>query len=188
MNTQTQTNPQIKPNATALWTTALATLLTLLLVSTQPVFANGKKEYHLLGEPKTGTRIPTKLVTSPTPLDATYAELDDASKANIKANYENMPVSDEPPFPTEGLEPLWKEITKVSYGRNQIGGIVAIASVSPEGKVEKVAMYDTTSSYMTRVVSAALFATPFKPGVCDGKACAMDFILEGEINIDLMQN
>lgn len=145
-------------------------------------------EYHLLGEAKTGTRIPTKLVTSPLPLEATYADLNEADKAYIRSNYQNMPESDEPPYPVEGLHEFWDEVTKVRYARNQIGDVVAIASVSPEGKVEKVEVYDTTSTYMTKVISTALFALPFKPAVCNGKACAMEFILEGKMNIDLMQN
>ncbi len=144
--------------------------------------------YVVLGDRMTGTRIRPEIVISELPLNATYEQLSADDKAKIRANYDNMPEGDEPPFPKEGLFPLWEHISGLAYKRIQKGNIMAIASVDATGKVGQVMMYETTSNTVTRVVSTVLAATEFKPAVCSGKPCAMDFIFEGRLDIDLLDN
>ena len=167
---------------------SLVSFVTLTVVLASTAGAQKQEEYHILGERQTGSRIPPEVVTSLIPLDLTYEELSDKDKAFIKANYDNMPAEDEPPFPENGLMGIWKPIAESFHRSNQIGEIIAVATIDPKGKVEKVAMYKTTSNDMTKMISTALFATKFKPAVCDSKPCTMDFILEGELNIDLMRD
>ena len=168
---------------------ALASALILSVLASAQAAAKDDPSYILYGEPRTGSRIAPKLLTSPIPINVTYEELSDAEKAKIRANYDSMPEADEPPFPKAGLEPIWKEVTKEGrHSSNQIGDVVVVASVDKDGVVREVAVYNTTSNNMTRIVSTALAATEFKPAVCSGKPCAMDFILEARLDIDLMRN
>ena len=150
--------------------------------------ANDEQLYYIYGDAPTGTRIEPRILTSKTPLEATYEQLSEADKVRIKADYANMPADDEPPFPQAGLMPIWEAIVTTRHPSDQVGDVVAIASVNPKGKVEKVAMYNTTSNHMSRLVSTALLASQFKPAICAGNPCAMDYILEARLDIELMRN
>ena len=179
-----------KTNKNRLYASLVAILSASLLFTSALVNATAQpqEEYHVLGKRQTGSRIRPEIITSLIPLDKTYAELSETDKTYIRANYENMPADDEPPFPLKGLNDIWVPVGKTFQRNDQIGEVVAIASVNAEGKVEKVSMYKTTSTDITRMVSAALFATEFKPGLCSGEPCAMDFILEGRLNIELLRH
>ncbi len=166
---------------------ALIALASALILASAPVYAEKEELYHVYGDAPTGTRLKPKIISSPTPLDASYEELSEEHKAKIRANYSNMPETDEPPFPTGGLMPIWEAISEQRHPNDQRGKVMAVATVNAEGKVEKVAMYDTTSTHMTKLVANALMYTPFKPAVCNGEPCEMDFILEATLNIDLMR-
>ena len=166
---------------------ALVSSLVLSALLSTTTAAKAEGQYYLYGNPPTGTRLAPKVVTSPLPLEATYEELTAEDKAKIRANYDGMPEADEPPFPKAGLKPIWETIYENYHPSNQKGDLVVIASVDLYGVVREVAVYETTSNHMTKLVSTALAATEFKPAKCGGEACAMDFIFEGRLDIDIMR-
>jgi hypothetical protein len=167
---------------------ALASALILSVLASTAAAAKDDPTYVMYGEARTGSRIAPKVVTSPVPVNVTYQELSEAEKAKIRANYDSMPAADEPPFPKAGLAPIWEAVTDQRHTSNQVGDVVVVASVDKDGIVREVAVYNTTSNNMTRLISTALAATEFKPAVCDGTPCAMDFILEARLDIELLRN
>jgi hypothetical protein len=110
------------------------------------------------------------------PLSKTYAEFTPKQKADFLALYESMGPGDEPPFPIEGIKPIFSEIKKAQYKIKARGELNFAVSVDADGKATKVEDYGSSDKpEMTELASSILLMTKFKPAICGGKPCAMQF-------------
>ena len=110
------------------------------------------------------------------PLSKTYAEFSPKEKADFLALYEAMGPGDEPPFPIEGIKPIFNAVKKAQYKYKARGELNFAVSVGPDGKATKVEDYGSSNRpEMTEFASSILLMTRFKPAVCGGKPCAMQF-------------
>ena len=119
--------------------------------------------------------------SSPFPFDRMYAEFTAEQKALVRDQYKNMTDQEEPPWPKNGLRPLYQEANRNLYsvkGRIEAAPIMAVAHVDEKGEVKEVRMFKTPDADTTTAVSAALFRTQFKPALNNGKPVAMDFLLD----------
>jgi hypothetical protein len=88
--------------------------------------------------------------------------------------YESIAPGDEPPFPLDGLKPVvWKGQAKLLG----TGELFLIATVEANGVVAQVKAIGSPSPEMTKFASTVLLLTKFKPAVCAGRPCKMDFPL-----------
>lgn len=126
---------------------------------------------------ETGTRLGRAAIRSQLPLNRRYAELDDAEKAQLKADYEGMPAADEPPFPAQGLFPIFNALKEGMDKHGALGTMTLVADVDAEGKVRHVDSFGKVDPDFARFASRVLVATSFKPGVCAGKPCNMQYVL-----------
>ena len=125
----------------------------------------------------TGTMIKKQIRwSSKIPLNRTYAELSPQQKAEFHAMYESIPPGDEPPFPLEGLKSVFTAIKK-AQGKLQANGDLNMAvTVGPDGKAKQVADYGSVDNpEMTKFAASVLLMTRFKPAVCAGTPCTMQF-------------
>ena len=110
------------------------------------------------------------------PLDKTYAELTPEQKAELHAMYENMAEGDEPPFPENGIKPIFNVIRKAQRLRLARGELNMAVTVGADGKATKVedlgGVYDIQ---MTEIAQQILLLTKYKPAVCKGQPCTMQF-------------
>lgn len=133
---------------------------------------------------ETGTRFGRAAMTSQgLPLNRRYAELDAKEKSLVRANYEGMPEADEPPFPDEGLLPV---MTTLHTGAEQgfpKGRMVVVVDVDSSGKVQHAQAFGKVDADFARFAASVLARTPFKPAVCAGKPCAMQYVLRIEFGM-----
>ena len=127
----------------------------------------------------TGTLIRKEMRwSSKIPLNKTYGELTPEQKAELHAMYESLPPGDEPPFPLEGMKPIFSAIKK---GQEKLlaKGVLSVAvTVGPDGKAMQVVDLGSTKNLeMTQFAATVLMMTKFKPAVCAGKPCIMQFPL-----------
>jgi len=110
------------------------------------------------------------------PLDKTYGELTPEQRAELHAQYEALPEGDEPPFPENGIKPIFNAIKKTQRIRQAHGELIMAVTVGPDGKAIKVEelgnVYDIQ---MTELAQQVLLLTKYKPAVCSGKPCTMKF-------------
>ena len=109
------------------------------------------------------------------PLNRSYAQLTPDEKALIRAWYQDMPAEDEPPFPRNGLYPV---MNAVSEGQRRVltaGDLFLMATVNGRGEVEEVKAFGDADPTLVDFVSRVVMQTPFKPAVCSGQPCRMDF-------------
>ncbi len=133
---------------------------------------------------ETGTLLPKKVKwTSPIPLTGTYERLTPEQKAQFHAMYESLAPGDEPPFPEKGMKPIISAINKGHSLLMARGDLNMAVTVGPDGKATKVADFGKTNNpEMVEFVAQVLLMTPFKPAVCSGKPCAMDFPFKLTLN------
>lgn len=114
------------------------------------------------------------------PLNRRYAELDPAEKALVRARYENLPAADEPPYPAEGLLPVFLTV-QTGAKLPAVGQITLVADVDSGGRVQHVDTFGKVDAEFARFAARALASTPFKPGLCAGQPCNMQFVLKMQI-------
>lgn len=114
------------------------------------------------------------------PLNRRYAELDPAEQALVRARYENLPAADEPPYPAEGLLPVFMRV-QTGAKLPAVGQLTLVADVDAAGRVQHVDTFGKVDAEFARFAARVLGATPFKPGQCAGKPCNMQFVLKMQI-------
>lgn len=135
--------------------------------------------------PQTGTSI-RKNVTwgSSIPINRTYAQLTAAQKRLVHSRYERIDEGDEPPFPAEGLKPILYSIWRGQSQYLAKGNLTLVATVDSTGKVEKVDAYEVPDPDLTKYAASVLLLTKFKPAVCKGTVCRMQFPLSFVLNVE----
>jgi hypothetical protein len=113
---------------------------------------------------------------SPIPLNKTYGELTDEQKAALHKMYENLGPADEPPFPAEGIKPIFNAVKKAQRILQSRGRLDMKVTVGPDGKAIKVEDFGTVrTGQMTETTQQVLLLTTYKPGLCSGTPCTMQF-------------
>jgi hypothetical protein len=109
------------------------------------------------------------------PLDKRYEQFTPQQRRQVKAQYDHLQPGDEPPFPAQGLGPMYRAIALVE-APSDVGRELSLdVLVDRDGKATQVDVLDAPSHEMARYASAVVRATAFKPAVCRGAPCAMSF-------------
>jgi hypothetical protein len=152
-------------------TTAFCLLLTGC-AAPAPGAAYGLRE----NEPQLGSNIKRYTVLgSKIAINKRYDALSPDEKEFINQYYQKMGPGDEPPFPDEGLKPVYEAFSKGQVQLQVSGDLILLATVNAIGDVTQVKAIGSPSVEMTKFGSSVLLLTKFKPGLCQGKPCAMDF-------------
>lgn len=110
------------------------------------------------------------------PLNKTYGELTPEQKADLHKMYESLPAGDEPPFPEAGIKPIFNAIRKAQRVLQSRGTLDMSVTVGPDGKATKVENYSSVrAGQMTDHAQEVLLLTKYKPAVCHGQPCTMQF-------------
>lgn len=138
-----------------------------------------KPQYRLKeDESSTGTHIRRdRLTGSSIALNRPYARLSQADKEALHSWWENMPSGDEPPFPAQGLGALYAPLGKVHDAQLEPGTLFAVATVGTNGEVVEAKVFEAPNAKMAQAAARLLLLTEFKPAVCAGQPCRMDFPL-----------
>lgn len=118
---------------------------------------------------------PSEAFGAVVPFNRTYAQLTDEQKARIKGYYVGMSEEDEPPYPERGLEAIYGVIAEGQARIGVVGDLDLEVVVAPDGTAQEVRVYKTPHRKVTQFVANLVMLTPFKPGICGGKPCTMNF-------------
>lgn len=131
---------------------------------------------YALKEQYSDSRIPFRYANSKLyPLDRAYNRFTEQEKQAFKDLYQPMLPDDEPPFPAQGMQPVIKMLARAIAQLNIEGDVTLHITVSPEGEATQFRIYQTSSQKAAETVAYVFTQTKFKPGLCDGKPCQMDF-------------
>jgi len=114
--------------------------------------------------------------TSKVPLNKTYAELTPEQKAELHKAYETLAPGDEPPFPAEGIKPIFTAIKNAQRVLQARGQLDMKVTVGPDGKAIKVdSVGSVKAGQMTDLAQQVLMQTKYKPAMCHGEPCTMQY-------------
>ena len=136
-----------------------------------------KKEriYKLLGSAPKGRNLRPIDATSPIPFKKRFDQLSDRQMKIYRSYFENLNVTDTPPFPKKGLITIYRPLIK---GHKRIGGrgeLLVFAEINEKGGVNEVTVYKSPTKKLADLATAVMFNTKFKPATCDGSPCTMDY-------------
>ena len=124
----------------------------------------------------TGSRIPRKQVwTSKVPLNRTYAQLTPDEQVRVKSAYEAMAPGDEPPYPEDGLMPIFKAVRLMMDRYYPAGEISIFIEVDARGHGVAASVLKSPDSKLTTALASVLMLTQYKPAVCGGVPCRMSY-------------
>ena len=110
------------------------------------------------------------------PLNKTYGQLTAEQKAALNKMYESLGPNDEPPFPAEGIKPIFNAVKKAQRILQARGRLDMKVTVGPDGKAIKVEDYGTVRpGQMTETTQQVLLLTTYQPGLCTGTPCTRQF-------------
>ena len=126
--------------------------------------------------PSTGSNIPRNDVTSGAiPVNRRYSELTREQQAILKSRYEAIAENDEPPFPVDGLEPLFAALSKGQQKFLARGVMEIHVAIDDKGDAKAAQVFQSPDAEFTKFAAAVLMLTKYKSGVCAGVPCAMSF-------------
>jgi outer membrane biosynthesis protein TonB len=159
----------------------MAPAFLFLLVTLHGSFAeaadDNRPRYSLKqDQPDTGTNIRKDVANgSVIPLDKRYAELSPEEQSYVKSQYENLSPSDEPPFPVDGLRPIYKAIATAQQKLLVTGEMTLAVEVSAQGQATSVSVLRSADPEMTKLAATVLMLQKYKPALCNGNPCIMQF-------------
>ena len=154
---------------------ALVALVSAVTVSAQQSAPEMTlKESH----PRTGSSIRRSVAFSHRlPFNRRYEELSNEQRALLHSYYESIGPGDEPPFPLDGLKPIVSIIQRAQAKLLVEGDLSLLVTVGGDGVAREVEAIGSPSPEMTKFAASVLMLTKFKPALCGGEPCSMQFPL-----------
>lgn len=155
----------------------VSSILSAMLLATNICIAQEPNKSILKEDaPTTGSMLKRNTLESNFPFNKKYHELSQEEREIIHCDYENIAEGDEPPYPANGLTELYTKVAKAQQYLALKGTLLIVANVSSLGEVDNIEIYSSPDPDMTRIASLALLEEKFKPAICAGKACRMQYI------------
>jgi hypothetical protein len=127
-------------------------------------------------EPSTGSTIRREIVIGGiVPFDKRYSELTVEQQRVLKSQYERMGDADEPPFPANGLRPIYQMLASGQQELRANGPLTIFVEVDSQGRATKVSVLQSPNPEMTKFAASVLLLEKYKPAVCNGIPCTMEF-------------
>ena len=154
------------------FTVPTVTLILLTLCSTNVRADDNRPRYSLRQSESVWRNAATG---SAIPFDKRYAELSGDQQSYLKSQYEGMGPDDEPPFPINGLRPIYNAIA-AGQRRLLIKGRMTLAvEVNSQGEATSVSVLQSADLEMTQFAASVLMLQKYKAAICNGTPCTMQF-------------
>ena len=111
-------------------------------------------------------------------LNLPYEKLPEADRQVLHSWWTHIAPGDEPPFPLEGLRALYEPLGNAHDRLAHPGDLYVVATVGADGTVTEAKVFKAPNDQMALFAGRLLYVTKFKPAVCSGKPCQMDFPLQ----------
>ena len=129
---------------------------------------------HRIEPTRTSLRLVADTSTTALPFAASYADMAPAEKDVVRSMY-LLGENDEPPYPVDGMQKIHDAVGKLLGKADGAGPFLIHVKVDSEGKASEVVVPASPSEQLTRSIASLLMKAKYKPGLCAGKPCALDF-------------
>jgi len=125
-----------------------------------------------------GTYIPAETASSPVSGNP-WAAMSEGERQIIRQHYMALEEGDEPPYPVNGMRPVFAALTQVGQVDFSFSGRVRMhVLVGADGQPKSVATIGKVSPEAARFLARVMMITVYKPAVCHGAPCEMLMPLE----------
>ncbi|WP_172202902.1 energy transducer TonB [Niveibacterium sp. COAC-50] len=108
-------------------------------------------------------------------MDRPYSRFTENEKAVFRSMYQDMPESDEPPFPEHGLRDILESLARLA-GNGHINDEVSIyVTVDATGAATNVDLVEYADVDNAKAVAYVLVKAKYKPAKCGGEPCTMQW-------------
>ncbi len=134
-------------------------------------------KYSIKGDHLSHGSFRSEIATGSLPFKKRYSELTPEEQRRVNAWYESMEEGDEPPFPANGLYPIYKALADATRSMDWPirGDLVLYVDVDSEGRATSVAVMQTPDEGINRYAAAVVMREKYKPALCKGVPCKMQF-------------
>ena len=144
-----------------------------------------RKTYGLSSE-----RVGSHLLASNTsniqvPPEKSYAQLTPEQKRKLKDLYDKMPDADEPPYPLNGVRTILRACEELQRSMLVRGELLMAVSIDAHGNAISVEAFKSPDPKMTKAVASVLMLEKYKPAVCNGSPCQMQFPFRMNFHVEL---
>ena len=120
-----------------------------------------------------GTFIPALTATSPVS-GARWSDLSENERRIVRGSYATLEEGDEPPYPVDGMRPLFAALAKTTYIDRSFSGLVRMqVLVGVDGKPKSAATIGKLPPEVARFMAGNLMVIGYKPAICHGTPCEM---------------
>ena len=109
------------------------------------------------------------------PINKPYGELTQEERSLISRAYPHLSPGDEPPFPKRGLESVINPLIQAQDRLLASGKLRLTVSVDANGQAQSVRPEGTPNRRMIEFASKLMLLIEYKPALCAGQPCAMDY-------------
>jgi len=174
----------LRPRATRAVLAVTLAAGALTLGATAPARADPPPERFTISKPTTGRLLNQPRLTSTVPINRRWDELSPAHQAQVRQLYENLPATDEPPFPKDGLLWIFTEFEKVQQKALEEGAVLLTVQVDAKGEPTSVKVYKSPTPDVAKAAAWLLMSEHYKPARCQGQPCAMDFLFDVTLGVN----
>ncbi|MFM9436981.1 hypothetical protein ACFDR9_004068 [Janthinobacterium sp. CG_23.3] len=132
------------------------------------------------GEARTGPYIRRDAAAGGVAPKRRYADLSVEGKRARRAAYHGMAADDEPPFPANGMARLQNSIRAAQRRLPERGPLRMVVRVDSRGDASAVEILRSPGDKTSKLAATVLMAEKYKPGLCRGVPCAMEFAYSAE--------
>ena len=151
-------------------------LATAALLFSSGALASEPEQFIMMhADPALGTHIRARSFVLDVPPAKNYADLTEQQKSRVRAKYPPMTDKDEPPYPVGGVRELYTVLSDVQHYFKTAGELDMVATVKVDGSVKVVSVFKTPDWKMMEYAAQVLAVQKFKPALCDGAPCEMDY-------------
>lgn len=147
----------------------------IAVANTQVSASEDDRLFKWYGDAPKGSKMRPIEATSYIPFNKKYDQLTERQKNIYRSYFEGLQKDETPPFPLGGLEEIYEPLIK---GHARVGGggeLLVFSKIDKKGVVQEVTVYKSPTKKLAELVTTVMFNTKFKPAMCAGEPCGMDF-------------
>jgi hypothetical protein len=119
--------------------------------------------------------LPEKIADATLP-GVPWDDMNEGERVAFRQQYAALEAGDEPPYPAQGMRQVAVLVKKVHDAfPDYRGRVQVLVMVGPDGKAESVTTVGKVPADVNLYVASILNITPYKPAVCHGAPCRMNF-------------
>lgn len=132
--------------------------------------------YHLKPEPSASAIKEASVASHVRPMDKSYSQMTKSQQQGIRDEYPLLHDTDEPPYLARGPQNSVDRITTFISAEGLPGGLLDIrAQIDANGNATAFYVISSPDPKLSSFVASVLMKEKFKPGMCAGKPCTMEF-------------